>query len=368
MTEHKYNKVHPELEIARGKIIYLLFNRLYDICRDMKHDFNRRDKTDGIMTKFCWKNITPSSHDPVIPFSPSGKYDTVQLAIDLKNTGFNDKLVLKKLGLKKFLSEAIKSFDKFYNALGDDIVSIKDTGRELIYKESRIQYVSNVMNSLNKFYSGDKERKLMTYFCVLYRYNLMGGDNQQLSVIPEFKEDLRKNFEVNTELFGSCINRYYDNYCSLYYDLEKHFGSLGDFFNMQLNKGLYFANPPFDETIMENMALKMIESLDDSDEPLGFVVIIPVWNYDSIKHLGALCGSYVGEDMGEFKAYELLLHSKYYFTHYTFCKNKFRYFNFAQNRYINASNTHVFIVKNDKLTIDIDKFESLLEKNRLVHI
>lgn len=366
-SEHTYVKIHPELEISREKIIKLLFSRVFDICSDIKPDFKRRDKTDGIMTRFCWKNISSSTPDPVIPYHTNGKYDTKQLSIDLKNMGIDDKIVLKKLNIKKFLSTAIKTFDDFYNSLGDNII-IKDNGNELIYEQNRISYARPVMESMNKFYNGDKKNKLATFFCALYRYNLMGGDNQQLSVIPQFKEDLRKHFDINTELFGSCINRYYDNYCSIYYDIEKYFGSLGDFFDLPLNKGLYFSNPPFDETIMEKMAIKMIESLDKSDEPLGFIVILPVWNFDSIKNLGALCHTYIGENMGKFEAYELLIHSKHYFKHFTFCKNNFKYYNFAKNQYINASNTHIIIVKNDKLTIDISKFEQLLRDSRLMHI
>ena len=45
---------------------------------------------------------------------------------------------------------------------------------------------------------------------------------------------LFKSYGVNFELYGSAINALSDNYCSLFYDIEKYFGSKGNFFDIEL--------------------------------------------------------------------------------------------------------------------------------------
>ena len=62
--------------------------------------------------------------------------------------------------------------------------------------------------------------------CLILRYNTLESYNQQLAVNPEFYEFLKRKHKTNFELFASSLNCNYDNYCSLFYDLEKEFNSL----------------------------------------------------------------------------------------------------------------------------------------------
>ena len=52
------------------------------------------------------------------------------------------------------------------------------------------------------------------------------------------KIDLNFNFEC----FASTINSNTLNFCSLYYDVEKYFGSVGDFFNIDIEEGVFSFN------------------------------------------------------------------------------------------------------------------------------
>lgn len=363
----KYNKIHPELEIARGKIINVLLDRFYDVCVRI-NKMARKDKTDDWVIRFCWKNSADSQIDPVIPYRENEDYDVEQLKIDLTNADYDATAVLNEVNLRKFLKLSIDTFDTFYNSLNyDEPIVIKDTGTELIYKKNSVKYGNVVMLSFDKFYDNTAPNKLALFFCILYRYDILGARNHQLSVEPRFKNDLRVNFNINTELFGSCINRFYDHYCSLYYDLEKYFGSMGNVFDTQFTKGFYFANPPFDEAVMKKLAMKIIMSIERTNDPLGFVVVCPVWDYETMKILSNLCGT-KAYNMGKYDIYDILMKSKYTYKHYVFCKNNFMYYDFSNNKYIGAVNTHIFIVKNEQLDVDLKVFESLLSKNKLMRI
>ena len=69
-----------------------------------------------------------------------------------------------------------------------------------------------------------------------------------------------------------------------YRDIDKHFGSIGDFFLWKSstvgknNNEWYEANPPFAPGLMREMVVKMLEHLEAADEKkraLSFVIIVP---------------------------------------------------------------------------------------------
>ena len=368
LLEYKDNTFfHPKLEIIRGKIIKKLFNRFYKICSKYKPEI-RKDKLETIMTIFCWANIS-HQNDPVVPFNPTN-YN--QLTTDLKNYGFDPKQILTELKLDKFFNHYKKKFDKIKQKLVNKykkkdkkpkikIIQTQDK-YQLVYKRYKVDYTETIFNKLDKYYHDNHDNhKHALYFCILYRYQYLSGDNQQLAVLSSFKEDIRKHFNVDIELFGSCINRYASHYCSLFYDLERYFGSLGNFNNFTPIKGLYFANPPFDETIMTTMAKKLIKSLDESKESLGFIVNVPVWDYETQRKLDHNNNN----NYGGYDCKDIIVKSKYFYKEYVFRKKDFPYFNFTTNKTITATNTYIFIIKNDLLSFDLKLFEKLLIKNNL---
>jgi phosphorylated CTD-interacting factor 1 len=66
----------------------------------------------------------------------------------------------------------------------------------------------------------------------------------------------------------------------MFYDLEKYFGSKGNFNNININSGTYVSNPPFDNTIMENMCkilIKFIKNANKNNKSLSILITIPHW-------------------------------------------------------------------------------------------
>lgn len=363
MNDYKYNYIHPKLEIARYKIITKIFNTFYNILQKYNSNISR-NKSDIMITLFCWKNIT--NIDPVIPYNSKYNYD--QLIIDLSTFNFNPKKILKKFNIEKLLSKYIKKFDDYYKNINKNKkIIITQTDTSLIYKDKYIvEFSKETIDKLNKHLQINIDKNVLL-FCILFRYKLMSAGNQQLSVLTSFKEDLKNKFLVKTELFGSCINRYFDNYCSLFYDLEKYFGSLGNFFNQTLIEGLYFANPPFDEDIMERMAQKILLSLDNTNKPLGFIITVPVWDKYTQELLAKKCNNQYNNitDSVKYNCKDIIEKSKYLYKKYIFCKKDFPYYSFTEKRIIYASNTYIFIVKNNLLNFNINLFESILYNNNL---
>jgi phosphorylated CTD-interacting factor 1 len=97
------------------------------------------------------------------------------------------------------------------------------------------------------------------------------------------------------ECFASPLNAHLPYFASAFYDVDWHFGSIGNFFSVDNDfyakvGGLYQANPPFSPGLMKRMADTMIHHLtlaDDEqhyDTALCFVVIVPtVHHLEKIK-------------------------------------------------------------------------------------
>lgn len=366
-TEYKYNKIHPKLEILRKKILDKLFEKFYQIC--LKYDNNfKRNKSIDFITRFCWRNI--SDIDPVLPIKQN--YDCNQLILDLNNYNINGNEIVQKLSLNKFFNKNLLKFDKLYNKINyNKNIKINKIDYNLIYKNKyKISYTQQILDKLIKYYKQLDNLEYDKYtiiFCLLYRYNYLDSDNQQLAINLSLKNDLMITYGINTELFGSGINRFFNNYCSLFYDLEKYFGSLGNFFNINIQSGLYMANPPYDEELMTNMSLKLIKLLNNTNKPLGFIITVPVWDEKTSIDINKICNTKIN-NYPIYKCKEILVKSKYFYKEYIFCKNKFPYYNFSNSKYINACNTYIFIIKNDLLKFDLNKFDDLLKKNKLFYI
>ena len=134
---------------------------------------------------------------------------------------------------------------------------------------------ASVGASVDESVSIDKANTLI--FCLIARYNTLNSHNQQLAVLPAFYAYLQNKHDVQFELMGSPMNCFFPNYCSLFGDIEQYFGSRGNFNNIELARGFYTINPPFDEEIMRSCAENILTQLHRPG-PLSVLFIIPVWD------------------------------------------------------------------------------------------
>eukprot|EP00750_Incisomonas_marina_P000314 INCI10233.1.p1 GENE.INCI10233.1~~INCI10233.1.p1 ORF type:complete len:778 (+),score=120.21 INCI10233.1:284-2617(+) len=121
-------------------------------------------------------------------------------------------------------------------------------------------------------------------FCCLARYSALQGGHPrgggcQAALFHECFEVLRTDFGVTAECFASPLNAFpgYRTFCSAFADTDAPFGSMGSFFDFQPASGSFEANPPFQPEVVSLMTAHMTNLLQQTQEPLSFVVIIPYW-------------------------------------------------------------------------------------------
>jgi hypothetical protein len=162
---------------------------------------------------------------------------------------------------------------------------------------------------------------------LVIRYEALESGNQQLAVNPKLYSRL-SHYGFAHELFASGLNSFCSSYCSLFPDIEQYFGSKGNFDDFKILSGKYFANPPFDEAVTKNMAVKLIDALKSSNEYIAVFITLPAWD--------------------KFEALSLLENSGFMSLRHFVPKSQIKFFHYYENKYIDAVNTYFILIENKK--------------------
>ncbi|XP_061687628.1 mRNA (2'-O-methyladenosine-N(6)-)-methyltransferase [Syngnathoides biaculeatus] len=138
------------------------------------------------------------------------------------------------------------------------------------------------------------EKFLSRVWCLLKRYQVMFGSTAnegtglQGALPVSVFEALHRQFGVSFECFASPLNCYYKQFCSAFPDTDCYFGSRGPFLSFCPVSGSFEANPPFCEELMDAMVTHFEDLLEQSSEPLSFIVFVPEWRDPVTPALGRM--------------------------------------------------------------------------------
>ena len=214
-----------------------------------------------------------------------------------------------------------------------------------------------IYEKLTKVYTGP-ENKIDEYLWgIIFRYQLLGSNNHQLAVLPNIMKSMNNDYNLNFECFASTINSTFPLYCSIYYDLEHYFGSIGSFFNITPIKGTYGFNPPYQKDIIELGVNKLFTFLENTEEPLTFIITIPIWDNDGKAIMKEKYNNELEKqniDYGEFDIINQMKTSKFYAGLRMIPKEQFTYIDHNFELYKNKTiqNTYVIILSNHLLILD----------------
>ena len=145
----------------------------------------------------------------------------------------------------------------------------KNSNEKFVYKNVEISDINKVISN-----EGNIERRILLLASSM-RYKYMGIATHSLSL--DYKE-LGYSKEEACEGFGGVFNHYFNCYGSAFPDLEKSFGSFGNFFAQNsFPAKIVHVNPPYDETIMLKSLEKVQQMLDGNPE-YTFILTFPDWS------------------------------------------------------------------------------------------
>lgn len=127
-------------------------------------------------------------------------------------------------------------------------------------------------------------------WCLFIRYRSvwLPIDN---SIHLRLEDDVRKllydGMGVQIEMFGNAFNAGTDRFCSLFPDVEQYFGSVGNHFDVIVERGITYYNFPFTNDIMEK-SLTRLKDIADSGIPVKAVFVYPLWDNPGRKKLKSM--------------------------------------------------------------------------------
>lgn len=391
-------ELNPVLELYRGKIYCnILKNFIFISIKNLgKEIFSIKKSYPRTLTNILssWLFVLYSKYDFLDdPFLPSNYPLTESLELIFTDlVKYNKELDNVSDKINKIMTELKKNYaynlqmlkkyasSDYYNKLkGNYTITKKITkhvrnDKDVLFYNFNIHVgfyirdkrLSNIVSNIilpksvydkcYQNYSGD-ENKMDTYlWIILFRYQLLGSNNHQLGVLPKIFTKMKQDFGLNYECFASSINFTLGNYCSIYYDVEKYFGSKGSFFNMCPISGTYGFNPPYQKDIIDEGVCRIFTCLSKAElnsHNLTFIITIPIWDLEGKKKMIELFKTefdYPQIDYGEFEIIKKIKASKYFSGLCMIPKEKFTYIDHNFHLYKNATiqNTYVIVLSTIK--------------------
>lgn len=260
----------------------------------------------------------------------------------------------------------IRKVQIMQNKKNDMIFNKFEITVNFVIKDKRLQNIINnillpnkIYEKLASVYSGPKNKLDEYIWAILFRYQLLGSNNHQLAVLPDVMHKMKLDYDLNFECFASAINNTFNHYCSIYYDIERYFGSVGSFFNLIPIKGTFGFNPPYQKDVIDMGVSQLFEFLKNSNKSLTFIITIPIWDIEGRSIMKEQYNNELEKqniDYGEFPIIGKIKESEYFRSMRMIPKEKFTYIDHNFELYKNKTiqNTYVIILSNT--IIDSTKF------------
>jgi len=289
--------------------------------------------------------------DNKIDYVLTNLVNTYKIQLDLLSS-YQNSYLFKKIK-EDYIITKQKYKKNFYRF--DICVTFDIKNKKLINILNNISIPISIYNKLSKCYSGESNKIDNYIWAILFRYQLLGSNNHQLAILPNIMEQLNSDYSLKFECFASVINNNFNDFCSIYYDLEQYFGSVGSFFNMDLIKGTYGFNPPYQKDIITKGINKLFDFLNNTTSDLTFIITIPIWDIEG----QLIMNNKTTINYGDFEIIKNIKESKYFRGLKMILKENFTYIDYNYGLYKNKTiqDTYVIILSNTLMGItSIDNY------------
>lgn len=121
---------------------------------------------------------------------------------------------------------------------------------------------------------------------MLTRYETLGADIHQHTRDDKRHDMLMHICGCDFETFAAPLNTFSKHYFSVFYDIDKYFGSYGNFFTSSLKSGIYLANPVNDPTFVTESYKYIMKTINGTKDKITFLFGIVTYNSEPYAKLG----------------------------------------------------------------------------------
>lgn len=170
-------------------------------------------------------------------------------------------------------------------------------------------------------------------------YDCMDMNSQCWSISGPILEQLTKEYNPQFEGFSHSFNSLlHKRFCSRFWKYEKSFGSIGNFFTTDLTsleESCMFINPPYTEKVLNETAIKVIDTLNKATKKMTLILMYPNWGDETI----------LGQTPVQ---YETILNCQYLKSRTKITKDDYCYYDHMNKEYITSKIAFktIFILQN----------------------
>ena len=245
--------------------------------------------------------------------------------------------------------------------IGDDSRTVDVS--KVIHDRIKILFITNQTFGQNL---KNEEDFYYLLYCLMLRYITISEEGvRQAGLVQSFFDALNEEFNINYECFAASFAASSNQICSLFYDIEKYFGSCGNFFELEPEMGFYQCSPPLDSLITTMAMDRILEILgrNNNQYPLAFVCLIPMWDNESIRKEGG--ESKKLELFDDFPIYYKARDSKHLIYNHDIINKKIIYYQYqGKGEMLGVFHApHIMVLGNDKFrkSFNQNKFIKLLD-------
>jgi len=329
-TTYKFNF---QIELARYNFINML-----------------ADKYENARAIIYWSLMLSNDNtDPFITLANKQVFKIINMSTDILEE-WNEHI-------EKFIGNPDRYFNN--NCTIDDI--------KISYKNNICYLTCNSFNKkyilLRKKYNDKSKAKIFSAFL---RYDALGFITPiSAAVKPQIYQYLHNNYDSEVELFGSFFNTNLKYYFGLFYDLEKDFGCLGNYFKAKLESGFYVCNPPYVLQIMNMFFYKIKKELEGNNN-INIYMTLPAWYNNDRKLLNKKCNSKVNKKLRTDydENYKIDILKKFTVLNHLFCKSDYSFHDYTKNKNINLAPVNVVVLSNNDLGFNFKKIHDKYIENK----
>jgi len=321
----------------------------YDFSEDylLPTNYNNTITLKETLLDLCKFDATITNVDKKIETVLSNLVNIYEIQLKLVANYQNSDLF--KTTKDKYKINKKKHRNNFYKFDISVIFDIKN--KRLINILNNILIPISIYEKLSDCYTGDKNKIDDYIWAILFRYQLLGSNNHQLAVLPNIMNQMNNDYKLNFECFASLINNTFNHFCSIYYDLERYFGSVGSFFNITPLKGTFGFNPPYQKNVITKGINKLFTFLEGTEEELTFIITIPIWDIEG----QILMNNKPNINYGDLDIIKEIKKSKYFRGLRMISKENFTYIdhNFGLYKNKTIQDTYIIILSNVDINMNI---------------
>lgn len=315
------------------------------------------------------------------------EYDLINSTIYISHSNLQDHIIVPSyilhkendITLNKNLNDIINKIKEFkkkkYSKNSKINIYKKGNIIKLIYKNNNVKILEKIYNKIHKDILYEYRDKIdddtfnKIVFVLVKRYISFNIFDSNMASVPQhlYNEIIKVNHGKNViECFAGVFNHITNKFCSIFWDYEYIFGSIGNFFETTFTKDdILLINPPFNVPIINKVINHVIYS-NKINKNNDLIMIMPNFDIDYRQELNKISKNKKPVDYDNDILLKKLTHYKRVKFAGLYATDNFKFYNYLQNREYPITQIYLAIIIGNNREKKIKEYLKIFHKPDII--